>query len=380
MEIPFVDLRSQYRQIQQEVDPAVLAVMQRGDFILGGAVTEFEREFAAYCGVAHCVGVDSGYSALELIVRAYDIGPGDEVITAANTFIATTLAISNAGATPVLVDCDPLTYNIDATQIEAAITPRTKAIMPVHLYGQMADMDAIRAIARKHNLLVFEDAAQASGARYKGRMAGSLGDAAGFSFYPGKNLGAYGDGGAVTTNDPAIAEKIRLLRNIGQKVKYYHEVKGFNNRLDTIQAAVLRVKLPHLNDWNAGRRRAAATYAALLADLPLVTPTTADYAEHIFHLYVIRMADRDALMEELKGKGIASGLHYPIPIHLQPAYAELGYRRGDFPVTEAYAEEIVSLPIFPELDDEKVAYVAEAVRAFVLARAAEKMPEAVAAD
>ena len=211
-------------------------------------------------------------------------------------------------------------------------------------------------------------------------MAGSLGDAAGFSFYPGKNLGAYGDGGAVTTNDPAIAEKIRLLRNIGQKVKYYHEVKGFNNRLDTIQAAVLRVKLPHLNDWNAGRRRAAATYAALLADLPLVTPTTADYAEHIFHLYVIRMADRDALMEELKGKGIASGLHYPIPIHLQPAYAELGYRRGDFPVTEAYAEEIVSLPIFPELDDEKVAYVAEAVRAFVLARAAEKMPEAVAAD
>ncbi len=379
MEIPFVDLRSQYRQIQQEVDPAVLAVMQRGDFILGGAVTEFEREFAAYCGVQHCVGVDSGYSALELIIRAYDIGPGDEVITAANTFIATTLAISNAGATPVLVDCDPQTYNIDATLIEAAITPRTKAIMPVHLYGQTADMDAILAIARKHGLHVFEDAAQASGARYKGRMAGSLGHAAAFSFYPGKNLGAYGDGGAVTTNDAAIAEKVRLLRNIGQKVKYYHEVKGFNHRLDTMQAAVLRVKLPHLNDWNASRRRAAAKYAELLADLPLVTPATADYAEHIFHLYVIRMADRDALMEELKGKGIATGLHYPIPIHLQPAYAELGYRRGDFPVTEAYAEEIVSLPIFPELDDEKVAYVAEAVRAFVMARAAEKMPEAMAA-
>lgn len=380
MNIPFVDLQSQYQTLKSEVDPAVLAVMQRGDFILGGAVTEFEREFAAYCGVAHCVGVDSGYSALELIIRAYDIGLGDEVITAANTFIATTLAISNAGATPVLVDCDPQTYNIDATQIEAAITARTRAIMPVHLYGQTADMDAIRAIARKHDLLVFEDAAQASGARYKGRMAGSLGDAAAFSFYPGKNLGAYGDGGAVTTNDAAIAEKIRLLRNIGQKVKYYHEVKGFNNRLDTIQAAVLRVKLPHLNDWNASRRRAAAKYAELLADLSLVTPATADYAEHIFHLYVIRMADRDALMEELKGKGIASGLHYPIPIHLQPAYAELGYRRGDFPVTEAYAEEIVSLPIFPELDDEKVAYVAEAVRAFVLAHAAEKMPEAVAAD
>lgn len=381
MEIPFVDLRAQYRRIQDEVDPAVLAVMQRGDFILGGAVAEFEREFAEYCGVKYCVGVDSGYSALELIVRAYEIGPGDEVITAANTFIATTLAISNAGATPVLVDCDPETYNIDAAKIEAAITPRTRAIMPVHLYGQMADMDAIRAIARKHNLLVFEDAAQAAGARYKGRMAGSLGDAAGFSFYPGKNLGAYGDGGAVTTNDAAIAEKIRLLRNIGQKVKYYHEVKGFNNRLDTMQAAVLRVKLPHLDGWNAERRHAAATYADMLDGLPLVTPTTAGYAEHIFHLYVVRVSDRESLMEYLKERGIATGLHYPIPIHLQPAYAELGYGRGDFPVTEAYAETIVSLPIFPELDDDKVAYVAGAIRDYFAAREeAERMPEAMAAD
>lgn len=380
MEIPFVDLRAQYRQIQDEVDPAVLAVMQRGDFILGGAVVEFERAFAAYCGVAHCVGVDSGYSALELIVRAYDIGPGDEVITAANTFIATTLAISNAGATPVLVDCDPETYNIDATKIEAAITPRTKAIMPVHLYGQTADMDAIMAIARKHGLYVFEDAAQASGARYKGRRAGSLGHAAGFSFYPGKNLGAYGDGGAVTTNDPEIAEKIRLLRNIGQKVKYFHEVKGFNNRLDTMQAAVLGVKLPHLDGWNASRRRAAATYADLLGGLPIVTPTTADYAEHIFHLYVVRVAEREALMDHLKKMGVATGLHYPIPIHLQPAYAELGYRQGDFPITEAYAETIVSLPIFPELDDEKVAYVVEGIREYFAARGeAESLPEAVAA-
>lgn len=381
MEIPFVDLRAQYRRIQDEVDPAVLAVMQRGDFILGGAVAEFEREFAEYCGVKYCIGVDSGYSALELIVRAYEIGPGDEVITAANTFIATTLAISNAGATPVLVDCDPETYNIDAAKIEAAITPRTRAIMPVHLYGQMADMDAIRTIARKHNLLVFEDAAQAAGARYKGRMAGSLGDAAGFSFYPGKNLGAYGDGGAVTTNDAAIAEKIRLLRNIGQKVKYYHEVKGFNNRLDTMQAAVLRVKLPHLDGWNAERRHAAATYAEMLDGLPLVTPTTAGYAEHIFHLYVVRVFDRESLMEYLKERGIATGLHYPIPIHLQPAYAELGYGRGDFPVTEAYAETIVSLPIFPELDDDKVAYVAGAIRDYFAARdEAERMPEAMAAD
>lgn len=381
MEIPFVDLRAQYRQIQNEVDPAVLAVMHRGDFILGGAVAEFEKAFAEYCGVKYCVGVDSGYSALELIVRAYDIGPGDEVITAANTFIATTLAISNAGATPVLVDCDPETYNIDASKIEAAITPRTKAIMPVHLYGQTADMDAIVAIARKHGLRVFEDAAQASGARYKGRRAGSLGDAAGFSFYPGKNLGAYGDGGAVTTNDPEIAEKIRLLRNIGQKVKYFHEVKGFNNRLDTMQAAVLGVKLPHLDDWNASRRRAAATYSDLLADLPIITPTTADYAEHIFHLYVVRVDGREALMEDLKKAGIATGLHYPIPIHLQPAYEELGYKQGDFPITEAYAETIVSLPIFPELDDEKVAYVANAVREHMAARGeAEKLPEAMAAD
>ena len=381
MEIPFVDLRAQYRQIQNEVDPAVLAVMQRGDFILGGAVTEFEKAFAAYCGARYCIGVDSGYSALELIIRAYDIGPGDEVITAANTFIATTLGISNAGATPVLVDCDPETYNIDVNKIEAAITPRTKAIMPVHLYGQPADMDTIRAIARKHNLYVLEDAAQASGARYKGRMAGSLGDAAAFSFYPGKNLGAYSDGGAVTTNDADIAEKIRLLRNIGQKVKYFHEIKGFNNRLDTMQAAVLGVKLPYLNDWNASRRRAAATYADLLVDLPIITPTTADYAEHIFHLYVVRVSDREALMEHLKKAGIATGLHYPIPIHLQPAYAELGYKRGDFPITEAYAETIVSLPIFPELDDEKVAYVANAIHEYMAARGeAERLPEAVAAD
>lgn len=379
MEIPFVDLKSQYRQIKDEVDPAVLAVMQRGDFILGGAVAEFERTFAEYCGVKYCVGVDSGYSALEMIIRAYDIGPGDEVITAANTFIATTLAISNAGAVPVLVDCDPATYNIDASKIEAAITSRTRAIMPVHLYGQVADMDAIRAIARKHNLLVFEDAAQASGARYKGRMAGSLGDAAAFSFYPGKNLGAYGDGGAVTTDNADIAEKLRLLRNIGQKVKYFHEVKGYNHRLDTMQAAVLSVKLPYLDVWNTSRRRAAATYADLLAGLPIVTPQTADYADHIFHLYVVRVADRESLMDYLKEKGIATGLHYPIPIHLQPAYAELGYERGDFPITEAYAETILSLPIFAELDDEKVAYVAGAIRDFLTSRGeVESLPVAVA--
>ncbi len=381
MNIPFVDLQTQYQGLKPDVDAAVLAVMQRGDFILGRAVVEFEKAFAEYCGAEYCVGVDSGYSALELIIRAYDIGPGDEVITAANTFIATTLAISNAGATPVLVDCDPKTYNLDANKIEAAITSRTKAIMPVHLYGQTADMDAILAIARKHNLYVFEDAAQASGARYKGRMAGSLGDAAAFSFYPGKNLGAYGDGGAVTTNDADIAEKIRLLRNIGQKVKYFHEVKGFNNRLDTMQAAVLGVKLPHLDGWNENRRHAAAAYAEQLADLPMVTPTTADYAEHIFHLYVVRVENREPLMEYLKERGIATGLHYPIPIHLQPAYAELGYERGDFPVTEAYAETILSLPIFPELDEVKVAYVTNAIRDYFQSQTAhESLAAAVAAD
>jgi dTDP-4-amino-4,6-dideoxygalactose transaminase len=380
MNIPFVDLQSQYKALKEEVDAAVLAVMQRGDFVLGGAVTEFERVFADYCGAKYCVGVDSGYSALELIVRAYGIGPGDEVITAANTFIATTLAISNTGATPVLVDIDPQTYNIDPAKIAAAITPRTKAIMPVHLYGQPVDMDPILAIARKHGLRVFEDAAQAAGARYKGRMVGSLGDAAGFSFYPGKNLGAYGDGGAVVTNDAEIAEKVRLLRNIGQKVKYYHEVKGFNHRLDTMQAAVLLVKLPHLNGWNAERRRAAATYNDLLADLPFVTPTTAAYAEHIFHLYVVRVHNREALMDHLKERGIASGLHYPIPIHLQPAYSELGYKQGDFPITEAYAETILSLPIFPELDDDKVAFVVDAIRDYFDAHPDETLAQAVAAD
>lgn len=381
MNIPFVDLQTQYQGLKPEVDAAVLAVMQRGDFILGGAVTEFEKAFAEYCGAKYCVGVDSGYSALELIIRAYDIGPGDEVITAANTFIATTLGISNAGATPVLVDCDPETYNIDVNKIEAAITPRTKAIMPVHLYGQPADMDAIRAIARKHKLFIFEDAAQASGARYKGHMAGSLGDAAAFSFYPGKNLGAYGDGGAVTTNDPDIAEKIRLLRNIGQKVKYYHEIKGFNNRLDTMQAAVLGVKLPYLDSWNESRRHAAAAYAEQLADLPIVTPMSADYAEHIFHLYVVRVENRSSLMEYLKERGVATGLHYPVPIHLQPAYAELGYKHGDFPVTEAYAETILSLPIFPELDEAKVAYVTDTIHDYFQSQTAhESLRAAVAAD
>lgn len=383
MKIPFVDLQAQYRSIKDQADAAVLAVMARGDYILGGAVSEFERAFADYCEADYAVGVDSGYSALELALLAYDIGPGDEVITAANTFIATTLAISNCGAKPVLVDIDPDTYNIDPQKIEAAITPATRAIMPVHLYGQPADMDPILEIAQRHNLIVIEDAAQAAGARYKGRKIGGIGHAAGFSFYPGKNLGAYGDAGAVVTNDPAVADKVRLLRNIGQRVKYHHDVKGFNHRLDTMQAAVLQVKLPYLDGWNEQRRRAAATYERLLAGLPIVTPSVLDEVEHIYHLYVVRLENREALQEALQDAGVATGLHYPVPIHLQPAYQELGYKRGDFPITEAYAETILSLPIFPELDDQKVAYVVDLIQGyFALSEMGEFAGtlEAVAAD
>ncbi|MEZ4515568.1 MAG: DegT/DnrJ/EryC1/StrS family aminotransferase [Chloroflexota bacterium] len=368
MNIPFVDLRAQYRSIKEEADAAVLGVMSRCDFILGQAVSDFEKEFADYCDAKYAVGVDSGYSALELLLLANGVGSGDEVITAANTFIATTLAISNTGAKPVLVDIDPDTYNIDPAKIEAAITPATKAIMPVHLYGQPADMDPINEIARKHNLLVFEDAAQGHGGRYKGRRIGSLADGAGFSFYPGKNLGAYGDGGAVVTNNAEVADKVRLLRNIGQRVKYHHEVKGFNHRLDTMQAAILQVKLPHLDDWNASRRRAAETYSRVLADFPVVTPFVPEWAEPVFHLYVVRLEDRETLQERLQEAGIASGLHYPVPIHLQEAYSELGYKEGDFPITEAYAKTILSLPMFPELTDEMIASIGDVVGEFFITK------------
>ncbi|MEM7131342.1 MAG: DegT/DnrJ/EryC1/StrS family aminotransferase [Chloroflexota bacterium] len=365
MNVPFVDLKAQYQSIRKDVNVAVLDIMQRADFILGQSVADFEDAFAEYCETDYAIGVDSGYSALELIMLAYEIGPGDEVITAANTFIATALAISNCGAKPVLVDMDPETYNIDPTKIEAAITPATKAILPVHLYGQPADMEAITAIARKHNLFVFEDACQAHGARYNGRRTGSLGNAAAFSFYPGKNLGAYGDGGAVTTNDPDIAERIKLLRNLGQTVKYHHAIKGKNNRLDTLQAAVLKVKLPELDSWNQGRQKAADIYAEELVGLPITLPSKPSNVEHVYHLYVICTENRDELQTRLNEAGIASGLHYPIPIHLQPAYAELGYKTGDFPVTEQYASKILSLPIYPELTEEKISYVANTVSEFI---------------
>lgn len=363
-DIPFVDLRTQYQSIKDEVNTAISGVLERCDFVLGGAVGTFESAFAEYCQATYAIGVDSGYSAIELILKAYDIGPGDEVITAANTFIATVLPVINCGAKPVLVDIDPDTYNLAPHLLEAAITPATRAIIPVHLYGQPADMDPIWEVANRHNLLVIEDACQAHGALYKGRRTGSLGHAAAFSFYPGKNLGAYGDGGAVVTSDPVIAEKVKLLRNLGMPIKYHHELKGFNHRLDTIQAAVLGVKLPKLDGWNAARRHAARLYEERLAGLDLVTPYVAPWAEPVFHLYVVRVNDKDALHEYLREQGIASGFHYPIPLHVQPALKDLGYSQGDFPETEKAAETIISLPMFPEMTPEQVEQVAESIRAF----------------
>jgi dTDP-4-amino-4,6-dideoxygalactose transaminase len=367
--VPFLDLKQQYRTIQDDVNVAIHEVLERGDFILGKAVGEFEQAFADYCEVPYAVGADSGYSAIELILRAYGIGPGDEVITAANTFISTVFPVANCGARTVMVDIDPDIYNIDPARIEAAITPATKAIIVVHLYGQPADVDPVLEIAKRHNLVVIEDACQAHGARYKGRRTGSLGHAAAFSFYPGKNLGAYGDGGALVTSDADIAERARLLRNLGQPSKNHHTMKGFNFRLDTIQAAILGVKLPHLDAWNASRRRNAAHYDRLLGDLPVVAPPLASNVEHVYHLYVIRVQNRAELQQHLQEAGVATGIHYPTPIHLQPAFQDLGYQRGDFPIAEAYADQILSLPMFPELQEDQIAYVAEIIKENALAMA-----------
>jgi dTDP-4-amino-4,6-dideoxygalactose transaminase len=363
--VPFVDLAAQYQAIKPEVHEAISEVLQNTDYILGRAVDYFEQEFAAYCETQFAIGVDSGMSALELILRGYGIGPGDEVITVANTFVASALSISHVGATPVLVDTDPQTYTIDVAQIEQAITPRTKAIMPVHLYGQPADMDAIMALAERHGLVVVEDACQAHGARYRNRRVGGLGHAGAFSFYPAKNLGAYGDGGMIVTNDVQLAEMVRRLRNYGQREKYHHELKGYNRRLDTLQATVLRVKLPHMDAWNAARRDHARLYNELLAGSPAVTPCEADYAESVYHLYVVRVERREALQAYLREHGIATGIHYPVPVHMQEAYRDLGYQRGAFPVTERYAEQILSLPMYAELTPDQIAHVATTLRAFV---------------
>lgn len=364
MQVPFVDLKAQFACIKQEIDQAIGQVLSRNDFILGRDVTLFEEEYAAFCEAKYAIGVDSGTSALELALRAFGVGPGDQVITVANTFIATTLAISYTGATPVLVDCDPQTNNLDVSKLEQAVTSRTKAIIPVHLYGQPADLDPILEIARRRGLTVLEDACQAHGARYKGKRVGALADAAAFSFYPGKNLGAYGDAGMITTNDPEIAEAIRRLRDYGQRGKYHHMIKGYNHRLDTVQAAVLRVKLRYLDSWNMSRRAHAKLYNQLLAGSDVITPSEPDYAESVHHLYVIRVQDRDGLQAYLKEKGISTGIHYPIPIHLQPAYAELPYRKGSFPITEKYAIEGLSLPMYAELTPDSIAYVANSIAEF----------------
>lgn len=354
MKIPFLDLKAPHDELRAELRAAFERVLDSGWYILGEEVRQFEQEFAAYCEAGHCIGVGNGFDALHLILRAYNIGEGDEVIVPSNTYIATWLAASYAGATLVPVEPDVRTYNIEPTLIEAAITPRSKAIIAVHLYGQPADMDAINAIAKKHGLKVIEDAAQAHGARYKGRRVGSLGDAAGFSFYPGKNLGAIGDSGAVTTNDVELAEKVRVLGNYGSRVKYHNEVKGFNSRLDELQAAFLRAKLKKLDEWNKLRKKIAAQYLAGLAGTPLVLPHTPEWAEPVWHLFVIRSARRDSLQAYLASHGIGSMIHYPTPPHLQAAYSELGLKQGSLPVAEAIHREVLSLPIGPAMKAEQV--------------------------
>ena len=356
--IPFLDLKSPYLELKNELDDAYQRVMESGWYILGKEVDAFESEFAAYCGTKHCIGVGNGLEALHLIVRAYGIGPGDEVIVPANTYIATWLAVTHAGATPVPVEPVESTYNIDPTLIEQAITPRTKAIMVVHLYGQPADMDPINSLAQKHGLKVIEDCAQAHGARYKGRRAGGLGDAAGFSFYPGKNLGALGDGGAVTTNDPELAERIRVLRNYGSQIKYHNEVVGYNSRLDELQAALLRVKLTRLDEWNDRRRQVAAQYLqGLSGQQSLTLPHVSEWAEPVWHLFVVRHKQRDALQKAFTDTGIGTMIHYPIPPHLQPAYADHNLNEGNFPISERMAKEVLSLPMGPHLSNSDIACV-----------------------
>jgi dTDP-4-amino-4,6-dideoxygalactose transaminase len=368
VKVPLVDLSAQTAIIKGEVANAINGVIERSDFILGQDVELFEEEFAAFCGAAYAVGVDSGTSALELALRAYNVGPGDEVITAANTFIASALAISYTGATPVLVDVDSKTYTMDASWLKDAITGRTKAIVPVHLYGHPADMDSILEVARQHGLIVIEDACQAHGAKYKGRPAGSLGHAAAFSFYPGKNLGAYGDAGAVVTSDSKVAEGIKMLRNYGSAQKYHHSLRGFNRRLDTLQAAILRVKLRHLDAWSISRRRNAQNYNTLLTHCSVAVPMEAGYAESVYHLYVIRVEKRGQMQAYLNARGISTGIHYPIPVHLQLAYKDLGYKQGNFPITEQYAKEILSLPMYPELTEGTIEYVADAVENFIASK------------
>jgi dTDP-4-amino-4,6-dideoxygalactose transaminase len=363
MAIPFLDLKPAYAELAPQLDEACRRVMASGWFVLGPEVESFEREFAAYCGTAHCVGVGNGLEAMELVLRAWDIGAGDEVIVPSNTYIATWLAVSAVGATPVPVEPDPRTHNIDASLIAAAITSRTRVLLPVHLYGQPADMDAIMALAKRHKLRVMEDVAQAQGARYKGRLTGSLAHAGAFSFFPTKNLGALGDGGAVTTDDAALAERVRVLRNYGSRQKYVNLEKGVNSRLDEMQAALLRVKLPHLDEWNERRKVLAARYLAALADLPgLGLPKVPQWADPAWHLFVITSDRREELTKALDRAGIGWLIHYPIPPHLQAAYREMNKGAGSFPIAERLAQSVLSLPLGPHMSAAAVDQVIAVVR------------------
>jgi dTDP-4-amino-4,6-dideoxygalactose transaminase len=360
--IPLVDLRAQYHSVKPEIDAAIARVLESAQFALGPAVESFERDFAAYCGAAHAVAVNSGTSALHLALLAVGVRPGDEVITVPFTFVATVAAIEYAGAKPVFVDIESDYCTMDAPALERAITPRTRAVIPVHLFGQPADMDAVLDVARRHKLAVIEDACQAHGADYKGRRVGTLGDIGCFSFYPGKNLGGYGEGGAAVTNNPDHAEMMTLLRSWGEKTRYEHRLKGFNYRMDGIQGAILAVKLRHLEAWTAARRAHAATYRRLLTDGGIRTPTERPNVRHVFHLFTLRLPQRDAWRARLGELQIHTGIHYPIPVHLQPAYRDLGYGPGDFPVAETVAREILSLPLFPEMTTAQIETIADALR------------------
>ena len=362
--VPYLDLPAQMRPIRQEIDAAIARTLDDCSFCLGPDVAEFEKAFARYCSAQHCVGFNSGTSALHVAMLLLNVGPGDEVITTPSTFVATSWAISYVGAKPVYVDIEDATFNLNPRLVERAITPRTKALLPVHLYGHPADLDSLLEVCRRHNLPLVEDAAQAHGATYKGKVVGTFGSLSAFSFYPGKNLGAYGEGGALVTNDAALAARARALREHGSTRRYYHDEIGYNYRMEGIQGAVLRVKLKHLDDWTCGRRRVAQRYAELLANTPLQLPCEADFAQSAWHLYVVRHPRRDQLKTHLEANQIGCALHYPLPLHLQKAYAHLGHKAGDFPVAEKAARECLSLPIYPELTDEQIDRVATVIRDF----------------
>jgi dTDP-4-amino-4,6-dideoxygalactose transaminase len=364
-QIPLVDLKANYAPIKDEIHRAWDEVLNGMHLFLGPNVQAFESEFAAYCGVEHAIGVSDGTNAVHLALRACGIGPGDEVITVSHTFIATVEAILLSGATPVFVDIDPRTFTMDVSQVESRVTPKTRAILPVHLYGQCADMDPLMEIARRHNLFVIEDACQAHGAEYKGRKAGSLGDAAAFSFYFTKNLGAYGEGGMVTTKDAGLAKQVRMLRDHGSERRYYHDYLGWNARLDELQAAALRIKLPHLDQWNDQRRRNAALYNQSLEQLGLILPCEDPNNRHVYHLYVIRTPQREAMRQYLNEHGVGTGIHYPVPNHLQNTLKHLGYEPGSLPVTESVAGEILSLPMYAELTEDQIRYVSGQVKDFM---------------